>query len=181
VGKRLRVWPEATRVHDLTKGIPHEADSVDVIYSSHTLEHFGRQAGEDLIRECFRVLRPGGMVRIIVPDLRRLAQSYVDGDREVFGERDELLADAFASGIYSHPHPASWVRQKARRLLRADDGGHKWMYDEETLTARLRDAGFVDIIRVERGQGRDAEVAALDLRPGYHLHVEAVKPGSLTR
>jgi hypothetical protein len=60
--------------------------------------------------------------------------------------------------------------------MRSDDGGHKWMYDEESLTQRLADAGFVDFRRVPRGEGRDAEAAALDGRGGYPLHMEAVKP-----
>jgi predicted SAM-dependent methyltransferase len=68
---------EAVRAWDLTQGIPAESESFDVVYHSHLLEHLSSPDAEALLRECYRVLKPGGVLRIVVPDLESLAKEYV--------------------------------------------------------------------------------------------------------
>lgn len=63
--------------HDLRKGIPLESGSVDVTYHSHVLEHFTKKQGEEFLYECYRVLRPNGVIRIAVPDLEQIARLYL--------------------------------------------------------------------------------------------------------
>lgn len=63
--------------HDLQKGIPFEDVSFDVIYQSHVLEHFSQEAGQQLILECYRVLRPQGILRVVVPDLEQITRTYL--------------------------------------------------------------------------------------------------------
>jgi predicted SAM-dependent methyltransferase len=62
---------------DLSKGIPLEDNSADVVYHSHVLEHIRRNDAPTFIRECLRVLKPGGVIRIAVPDLERIARGYL--------------------------------------------------------------------------------------------------------
>ncbi len=62
-----------------------------------------------------------------------------------------------------------------RRALRTEDGGHKWMYDGDSLIQRCHAAGFTDVGRVAYGEGRDREAAALDTRYALHVHLEAFK------
>jgi SAM-dependent methyltransferase len=64
-------------VHDLRKGIPAPDDSVDVVYHSHVLEHIDRDIAPIFLRECLRVLRPGGILRVAVPDLEKYARDYL--------------------------------------------------------------------------------------------------------
>lgn len=68
---------EGVIAHNLLKGIPFENESFDAVYHSHVLEHFSQDDGENLIEECFRVLKPGGILRIAVPDLERIARNYL--------------------------------------------------------------------------------------------------------
>ena len=63
--------------YDLRLGIPCADSSMDVVYHSHVLEHFDRKDGRFFLEECFRVLRPGGMVRIAVPDLEGIVRAYL--------------------------------------------------------------------------------------------------------
>lgn len=65
-------------VHDLKKGIPAPAASVDAVYHSHVLEHIDRDAVPGFFADIARVLRPGGVHRIVVPDLERYAHEYLD-------------------------------------------------------------------------------------------------------
>ena len=63
--------------HNLLDGIPFDNKSFDLVYHSHVLEHFSKEEGENLIKECFRVLKPGGLIRIAVPDLEIIARNYL--------------------------------------------------------------------------------------------------------
>lgn len=64
--------------HNLRSGIPFESGSVDLVYHSHVLEHFTKHEGDAFIGECFRILKPGGIIRIAVPDLEKIARNYLD-------------------------------------------------------------------------------------------------------
>lgn len=65
-------------VYDLRKGIPFTDASFDVVYHSHVLEHFSRTAGKQFLKECYRVLKPNGVIRVAVPDLRAIIKCYMD-------------------------------------------------------------------------------------------------------
>lgn len=64
-------------VHDLKKGIPVPAASVDAVYHSHVLEHIDRDAVAGFFADIWRALKPGGVHRIVVPDLERHAHEYL--------------------------------------------------------------------------------------------------------
>jgi SAM-dependent methyltransferase len=65
------------------KGLPFRTGAFDVVYHSHLLEHLTRTEGTALLTECWRVLRPGGVLRVAVPDLERIATLYVDAVRDL--------------------------------------------------------------------------------------------------
>ena len=62
----------AVIAHDLNLGIPFPDSSFDVVYHSHVLEHFPKAKARRFIAECVRVLKPGGILRVVVPDLEDL-------------------------------------------------------------------------------------------------------------
>jgi predicted SAM-dependent methyltransferase len=65
-------------VHNLTQGIPQPDDTFDVVYHSHVLEHFSKNQANVFIQECSRVLKPGGTLRVVIPDLERIAKIYLE-------------------------------------------------------------------------------------------------------
>jgi predicted SAM-dependent methyltransferase len=76
------------RAYDLRKGIPFSDSSFDVVYHSHVLEHFSKRAGSQFLKECHRVLKSGGILRVAVPDLEQIARFYVEAlDKSVAGDR----------------------------------------------------------------------------------------------
>lgn len=72
-------WPRSIFIHDIRKPLPSDSGSVDAIYSSHMIEHLTRDEGERFLRECYRVLRPGGNIRVVVPDLEGVVRKYLEG------------------------------------------------------------------------------------------------------
>jgi predicted SAM-dependent methyltransferase len=125
-------WNPRIVLHDLTEPLPWPDASADFIYSSHTLEHLRREDGARLIGDCHRVLKPGGVLRIVVPDLRSCVDAYTSGSVpcEEFVESLMVLASK----------GASW---KQKLLGALDDGHlHKCMYDTPGLVRILTKAGF---------------------------------------
>lgn len=70
--------------HNLLLGIPFPDNHFDVVYHSHVLEHFPKASGVLFISECNRVLKPGGVIRVVVPDLEQIALQYM---RQLFEVR----------------------------------------------------------------------------------------------
>lgn len=78
--------------HNLLKGIPFNDNSFDFVYHSHVLEHFSKLDGEWLIQECFRVLKPDGILRIAVPDLETIVRNYILWiDKGIENPGDEII------------------------------------------------------------------------------------------
>lgn len=63
--------------HDLLKGIPFKNKSFDVVYHSHVLEHFRKEDGAAFMKECYRVLKPGGIIRVVLPNLETIVKNYI--------------------------------------------------------------------------------------------------------
>lgn len=62
---------------NIKKPLPFKSNSVDIIYHSHLLEHIEKTKAKKFIKECYRILRPGGMMRVVVPDLEKICREYI--------------------------------------------------------------------------------------------------------
>ena len=121
---------------DLRRPLPFPDASVDTIFAEHLLEHLPFPAGVGLLRECRRVLRPGGIARVGVPDLDRYIASYLGRDDIIERVRPGRPTRALALGEPFFLY------------------GHRCMYDFETMQLALLDAGFTHVERISFGQGR---------------------------
>lgn len=151
---------------DARKGLPVGDGSVDVVYSSHMLEHLDSIEASAFLREAFRVLRPGGILRIAVPDLEnQVAQYEESGD-----------ADAFIEGTYLCVPRARSFGERLRLML-AGTRHHQWMYDGRSLVRILQVHGFVNAEVLPPGQTKIEAPGALDLgeRATESVYVEGEK------
>ena len=153
-------WSKSIEVRDLKKQLPYSDSSIDYAYTSHFLEHLTASDAERLIREVFRVLKPRGIIRIVVPDLAIGARQYLDALRA--NPQDSNAAQEFLN----------WL-QLSRAGVRDP---HLWMYDAPSMTAMLSEAGFTNVVVCEYRKGRVPDCEILDNRPEDSLHIEAEKP-----
>lgn len=110
---------------DLSQGqLPHRDSSVDHIFSEHFIEHITRPQCERLMRDCLRVLRPGGIIRLSTPDLRYLCARYMTRDTWSI------------PGIWEPKGPCAMMNEGMRLW------DHQWLYDAEDITELLRSVGF---------------------------------------
>lgn len=80
---------ETVLAHNLLGGIPFTDSEFDVVYHSHLLEHFPKEKAISFIKECYRVLKPEGIIRIAVPDLESISKEYLRNlDRIINNEPD---------------------------------------------------------------------------------------------
>ena len=83
---------EGVITHDLTHGIPFADETFDAVYHSHLLEHLDRNKAHEFVADCHRVLKPGGIIRIAVPDLETIARLYLKSLDEAL-QGDEQAAE----------------------------------------------------------------------------------------
>ncbi|GAB4550960.1 MAG: hypothetical protein Tsb0014_45380 [Pleurocapsa sp.] len=84
---------EGVIAHNLTKGIPFPDNYFDVVYHSHLLEHFPTNETQSFLNECFRVLRPQGVLRTAVPDLEQIAKTYLQALEQAISGSSEWSAN----------------------------------------------------------------------------------------
>lgn len=129
-----------------------------MIYSEHVLEHLELTDAERLMTDCCNALRPGGVMRIAMPDLAALVDRYHGDWRDQTWLRD---------GAYEITSRAQMLNVALR------EWGHRYVYDFDDLASRLRAAGFTTVERVESGGSAQPQLRGLETRDDSLLVVEA--------
>jgi len=143
---------------DVTRRLPFGDGTFAYAFGEHLIEHMPPDTGERMLAELMRVLRPGGVLRLTTPDLRKIIAIYEDRNPEV--SRDEYTR--YLAGLigkdYSQP---SEVFNDYLRLW-----GHRHVYHEEDLTASLYRAGFSKVVRVEPGESEHERLRGVERHGG---------------
>jgi len=187
--ERLRRLDSDAICWDLRRGVPFPDGVFDVVYHSHVLEHIEREAVPGFLSECLRVLKPGGTLRVVVPDLERLARRYVStlerpSGRVVDAEYDSAVNDILDQLVRQTPKARS-SQPFAVRLLEAVFVGdtsrsgerHRWMYDRFSLHRLLLGVGFYRVTVLDERTSEIEGWSAFGLDVG--ADGTAYKPDSL--
>jgi SAM-dependent methyltransferase len=188
--------PDNVLLHNLAMGIPFAFNAVDVVYHSHLLEHLDRNIAENFLVEIRRVLKPGGILRIVVPDLETLCRAYLahivisDGNAAETRLHDEYVARIIeqsvrkqAFGTSQRPAFRRWLENLILGDARKRGETHQWMYDKINLCHLLSESGFRNIERKAYNSSSipNWDVYGLDLNESGNeykpdsLYVEAQK------
>jgi predicted SAM-dependent methyltransferase len=143
---------------DLTRPLPFADASVEAVFHEHMLEHLTLDQAYGLTRECHRVLVPGGLLRVVVPDAGAYARSYANGGAG-------LITD------YRSGRPTAMLALQEVFYLH----GHRSAWDEETLSLLVSAAGFTDWSSSSYGQSRLDPVPDTEARRAESLYFEAIK------
>jgi len=148
---------------DVRNGLPFEDESVELIFNEHFIEHITQLEGIEFLRECRRMLVPGGTLRLATPDLDELIVDYSS-------DEGFLAPDWFNFGY-------SWIHNPCEMLnLAMRDWGHAWVYNEQELRRIGELAGLRFSSRVQLGESTRPELRALEYRDGSRLILEFTKP-----
>jgi predicted SAM-dependent methyltransferase len=172
--------------HNVRKPLPWPEHTFTAVYASHLLEHLYLDESDRLLRECLRVLKPGGVVWVVVPDLGALLEGYRSGMFPKWLDsypRYPARADMLVQGLLMREHVAPKTRG-AYRVFQAltDFHSHKWMYDADSIAAHVRAAGFVGVKNMACWESRIPGIDRIERRDrveeGAGIVAEGVKPGA---
>jgi SAM-dependent methyltransferase len=156
--------------HDLRHGIPAADNSLDLAYHSHMLEHLSYTDGIEFTKECLRVLKPGGTLRILVPDLELWINAYTNNNSFFFEQYRQM------GGI----DPDIYVTKAAVFMGMLHNHEHKCGYDFESLKWLVEHVGFTDIKRTLYGAGTIDDLENIEkvdpIRTMESLCIECKKP-----
>jgi len=164
-------WSAEVVFHDVRRPLPFEDDSMEAVYASHLLEHVYLEEAKKLLGECFRVLKPGGVLRIMVPDLRGIVSQY-----NLRQPTNESKADRMIKSLdfCDTVPPSGNIFYRLYSYLK-DLHAHRWMYDSDSLIFYLRGAGFNDVMEMPLHSSKIQNIEEVELNEG--LCVEGVKAG----
>jgi len=173
---KKNIWQGKIFVHDLRKPLPFSNNSFNIIYSSHVLEHLYLDDAQKLLKECFRVLKPTGIMRIVIPNLKIYVEDYIK-EKE---QGKKLAADRLNERLLLRTKVRSNSNWFYRQYQKSTDfNSHKWMYDTDSLTNYLTKAGFRDIKRKSFAMSLFKDISMIEKthherKPSIYL--EAIKP-----
>lgn len=152
--------PHLDAIWHAEDGLPCDDATCDYIYNEHFLEHLSIQQGMAFLRECRRVLRPDGVLRVAMPDMRDSVGHYLEND--------------WQNQPWMATHGYTWIQTGCEYLnVVFRDWGHQWLYDREELHRRLVDAGFSVIRDMPWGHSDYAELRNRETRTESILICEA--------
>lgn len=167
-------FPKEVVYGNIVKGLPLPDGSAAACYASHVLEHLSLEDMRVALVNTARLLRPGGVFRMIVPDLLERAKRYV----VAAGEGDALASHTFFQSSYlGLAKRPSNILQHARLALGGSQ--HLWMWDEHSLSQELANAGFTSIRRCEFGDSEDTMFAKVEEKSRFFDETYAIKECAL--
>ena len=147
---------------DLRKPLPFSDNSVHYIYNEHFLEHLPVHDAVRALKDFLRVLRPGGVMRIAVPDLAAIVADYHNPD--------------WKKAAWLQRYGLGFIQTRAELInINFRAWGHQWLYDWEELERRLREAGCVNIQRRKNGQSVHPDLQRIESRGEGALIAEVTK------
>ena len=162
---------------DVRDGLPHATSEVSLIYSSHMLEHLNAKEGISFLRECRRVLKLDGFIRVLVPDAELLMNCYQYSKGERMGNAHDFHDLSSFDCINYGCAESKTAAGKIWSLLHE---GHASCYDAETLLGVMDEAGFVASVKGFRESDCSQMLRdTVDMLPGLSLVVEG-KPRNET-
>jgi len=146
---------------DVTKPLRWENNSVALITAHHLIEHLTRGEGAHFLEQSFRILKPGGVIRLSTPDLNTFIAKL--------GSFKETYAEEFEVGN---------AEDSVDAFFRLAFKGHETIYTYASLRRKMEGAGFVDVKRMPYGASRSATIMTEteDSFPDHSFYVEAEKP-----
>lgn len=151
---------ERVIAHDLRQKFPFDNGTFDAVYHSHVLEHFTLADGRQFIDECLRVLKPGALLRVAVPDGAQICRLYLEalanleaGQNEWQGRYDWMMLELFDQTVRTVSGG-----EMAKSLRQVD------LSEQDFIVARIGNIGR-EIIESARREERNAEMPSTSSIP----------------
>ncbi len=172
-GRLGQVFDRNARYGDITRGLPGIKDnSVNGAYCSHVLEHMSLEDFRKALANTYKMLKPGGTFRMVMPDLKVLVDDYIADKQKGDPEASIRFIKRTIMGMDTRPQTISGKARQAFGYL-----GHLWLWDDESAINEFEKAGFKNIRKIEFNDSEDPMFKLVENRKRFELCVrlEAVK------
>ena len=132
-------YPKNVCFGDILTGLPLKTSSVDYVYCSHVLEHLSFYDAAKALQEVYRILKPDGVFRGVLPDLEFYISNYTSS------KSPDRAYKFMKSTLLGKPTSSHSLRGRCSQIFSAPN--HLWMWDYQSLNAILLDSGFASIRR----------------------------------
>jgi hypothetical protein len=181
IGKFFRrgaiIFPDGVRFGDIVRGLPIPDGSARGVYASHVLEHLSLHDFWIALENTFRLLEPGGIFRLVVPDLEVRARIYIEKLKKREPDANSWFMRTAGFGLEKR---ARGLEGLARCAL--GNSAHLWMWDETSMTAALKKVGFAGIRRCHFNDSQDEAFRVVEDADRFcensleECAMEAIKP-----
>ena len=146
--KNVIRFPMSVEYSDIVKGLPIEINSCKGIYCSHILEHLSLNDFRIALKNTYRILQPGGVFRLVLPDLEYYINQYNNNNST---DASLLFMQETSLGYEHRPKRlksfiSSWI----------GNSHHFWMWDYKSISQELLNAGFANIQRANYNSSKDS-------------------------
>ena len=149
-------FPENVKYGDIVKGLPEQPNSCDGIYCSHVLEHLAYNDFLRALKNTYLILKPGGLFRGVVPDLKAAALDYI----EKFDTNASPANSFMQSTMLGIEDRGTNLIGMAKGIL--GNSKHLWMWDYKTLKYELEKAGFKNVRPCVLGDSADSNFSLVE-------------------
>ncbi|MBW4483584.1 MAG: glycosyltransferase [Tildeniella torsiva UHER 1998/13D] len=155
-------------VHNIRTALPFPSDAFDAVYHSHVLEHLPRTEAKFFLQECLRVLRPGGVLRVVVPDLEQIAREYLrtleeakNGSEKAAHNYDWILLEMYDQAVRHHSGGDMAKYLAANDISNEDYVIKRFGYEGETLIKSLKGLHLDDLQEITDSKNTDEIALAI--------------------
>lgn len=150
-------FPREVQYGDVCKGLIVPANSCQGIYASHVLEHLALDDFYTALKNTYEMLAPGGIFRLVVPDLQARAELYLKKLNEPDSIGSQLLMASTHLG--QRQRPRSFMQRLRNQF---GNSAHLWMWDEIAMKKALEETGFTNVRRCRFGDCGDPMFAKVE-------------------
>ena len=173
IAKRKVNFPSNVKYGDIVKGLAGVTEnSCDGVYCSHVLEHLSLEDMRRALKNTYKILKKGGIFRCVLPDLEDAIKKYAqDKLNDPEGASLKFMNDTML-GLSQRPRGL-----KGLLVSYYGNSHHLWMWDHDSLTRELINAGFTSVRRCKFNDSADSYFRSVESEGRFHdaLALEAVK------
>ncbi len=161
--KNEKRFPDNVKYGDIVRGLPLKEESVDAIFCSHMLEHLSLHGFRRALRNTYKILKKGGVFRLVVPDLRYLAEIYLNSDNA-----DASIQFVKNTLMGEEVSPKGFL---ATLFSALGNSKHLWMWDYKSIKLELESTGFVMVRKCKYGDAENSMFKLVEEKDRFAMAV----------
>ncbi|NJL62221.1 MAG: methyltransferase domain-containing protein [Methylacidiphilales bacterium] len=167
-------WSQNVSYGDIIQGLNKKDNTCQLIFAAHVLEHLSLTDFQTALANIFKYLKPEGIFRFIVPDLKQYIDSYIQQYND--SSLSPIAAQQFLQeSLVGCSTSRKDIYLRLREAL--SNSRHQWMWDEPSLIHALSQQGFKQVRRCEYGDWSDTRFSGVEKKENYlqAIGIEAIK------